>query len=377
MGHKPMKRPIKLTKRMQDYLGEQSICCKSTTLDTYKFNLGHFYNYLKTQSVKNITSLTKEVLTDYLVDLGKRELGAYSKVNYLLAIKKYIAWEVENGNLHEDLLNVLDRSRLPPVPEYLPRPLSAENDRQLCKILRQSDHPYAPFFLLLRQTGMRISELINLPPDCVLTGSKNEKYLKVPLGKMNNERLVPLCDESRLLIEKIGQTQKSGKDNRLIGMTGSIPRVYAKLAHHFKKIIDNMTDQNKPVTFHRLRHAYATSLLTGGVSLPSLMKLLGHRKIEMTLRYAKVTPSYLRDEYLKAIHVLEKQSALVQIKKSEEPGQILPEEIIQQLTSFLGHAALIPSRNKKNLLLKLTRLRNNLANIPLSKNFILHVTTNP
>lgn len=367
---------FKLPQRMQNYLQEQSICCVATTLDSYKFNLGHFYNYIKMQSVKNIASLTKDVLRNYLVDLGGRKLGPCSKVNYLLAVKKYIAWEVEKGKLPGDLLNVLDRSKLPPVPEYLPRPLSAENDHQLQEILRKSNHPYAPLFLLLRQTGMRISELINLPPNCVLTGSKNEKYLKVPLGKMNNERLVPLCDESLLLIEKIRQSQINPQTNRLIGMPGKIPRVYARLAHHFKKITNNMTDQNKPVTFHRLRHAYATSLLTGGVSLPSLMKLLGHRKIEMTLRYAKVTPSHLRDEYLKAMRVLEKQSALVQIKTSETPGQLLPEEVIQQLTSFLNNAALIPSRNKKNLLLKLTRLKNDLINIPLSKNFTLH-GTNP
>lgn len=49
-------------------------------------------------------------------------------------------------------------------------------------------------------------------------------------------------------------------------------------------------------TDHRLRHTYAASLLSGGVGLIFLMKLLGHRRIEMTLRYAKVTPSHLRNE---------------------------------------------------------------------------------
>jgi site-specific recombinase XerD len=66
--------------------------------------------------------------------------------------------------------------------------------------LRESQSPYAPLFLLLRQTGMRIGELIHLPPDCVLTNDKGEHYLKVPLGKMNNERMAPLTEESFELI---------------------------------------------------------------------------------------------------------------------------------------------------------------------------------
>jgi hypothetical protein len=51
----------------------------------------------------------------------------------------------------------------------------------------------------------------------------------------------------------------------------------------------------------RLRHTYATELLRHGVSLPGLMKLLGHRTLKMTLRYVEVTNEDLGREYLRAI----------------------------------------------------------------------------
>lgn len=368
-----MKRS--LPKRMRDYLREQGACCKPSTIVGYRLTLGCFYDYLKTISKNPIPLLTREKLQDYLVHLCAQDLAPYTKVNYLLSVRKYLGWEVERGTLPEDLLSVLDRSKLPTVPEYLPRPLSTENDQRLQKTLRESESPYAPPFLLLRHTGMRISELINLPKDCVLTNG-DEKYLKVPLGKMNTERLVPLTEGTLALIEKIGTsgplTAKRWDPDRLIGLSGPVASVYPLLAHQFKKLVGEMTDQNKPVTFHRLRHTYATTLLTGGVGLVSLMKLLGHRRIEMTLRYAKVTPSHLRDEYLKAIRVLEKQSALAPTPSPNIPGIIHPSELVAQLAAFLIKASDRTAAQHHNLLKRLHRLQRDLAQIHFLQKFKLN-----
>ena len=52
---------------------------------------------------------------------------------------------------------------------------------------------------------------------------------------------------------------------------------------------------------HRLRHTYATELLRNGVSLPGIMKLLGHRTLKMTLRYVAITNEDLGRDYLSAI----------------------------------------------------------------------------
>jgi site-specific recombinase XerD len=332
--------------------------------------------------VKKTSELTKAQLDTYVYTLASRDLKPYTKVNYLLAIRKYLQWEVLEGMIGEDLVKVLDRSRLPPVPEYLPRPLSKENDILLQNRLRGSGSPYSLLFLLLRQTGMRISELINLPKDCVLTNPQNEKYLKVPLGKMNTERFVPLARETIDIIDRIKKSQPIRINrfdcNRLIGLSGSVPQVYNHLSLIFKKIAGDMTDQGKPITFHRLRHTYATTLLSAGVSLVSLMKLLGHRRIEMTLRYAKVTPSHLREEYLKAIEVLENQwvSAEKQaFREAATSGQ--PAEILHQLATFLGATALTTPQNKKNLLLRIARLQQEFTLIQFSKKFTLrHVGTN-
>lgn len=356
--------------RLLEYLTGQSASCKPSTVAAYRLVLRGFYDHLK---IENIAALTPDDLRRYLLHLCARPLAPYTKVNYLLAVKKYLAWEAEQETISEGLLGALDRRHLPKVPEYLPRPLSSENDHLLQERLRTSESPCAPLFLLLRHTGMRISELINLPVDCVMTTPRNEKYLKVPLGKINNERLVPLTEEALAWIETIKNSSplkaRRQDKTRLVNLSGPVSCVYRLLLHRFDKILGGMTDGNKPITFHRLRHTYATTLLTGGVSLVSLMKLLGHRRIEMTLRYAKVTPSHLRDEYFKAIRVLESRSLLTKTKIGDIIDEFHPSDLIAYIGSFLNKAGSLPSLQKKNLLLRLSRIKADLAKIHFRQKF--------
>ncbi|MFH1328107.1 MAG: tyrosine-type recombinase/integrase [Candidatus Bathyarchaeota archaeon] len=311
--------------------------------------------------------------------LNRKQLAPFTKLNYLICVRKYLRWEVQNGIINEDLLVVLDNAHLPKIPQYLPKPLFRETDSLLQNKLRQSSSPYAPLFLLLRLTGLRISELINLPWDCLFTNFKNEHFLKVPIGKLDNERLVPLNHETIQLIQKIKDCYpiKKGKcdKTRLIGFKGDVSTyVYPLLRHQFKKMLGHLTtDQGKPITFHRLRHTYATSLLTGGVSIVSIMKLLGHKRIEMSLRYAKVTPSHLRNEYLAAMDVLEKKWTTERnLLPKENRQSIDPAYILSQLRAFAAKSANLDDHQKKILLRRLSRLHHYLASITFSQKFKLH-----
>ncbi len=367
---------------MTAWLGLQHARCKSSTVGAYHTSMVHFHDFLKksyrarTICEKHIAHLSKSRLQKYIIYLNDKKITPYTKVNYLLAAKKYLLWEVEQGTIKEDLLTVLDRKNLPKVPEYLPRPLSSDTDRYLQNLWRKSNDPHAMLFLFLRLTGLRISELIQLPGSCVVTTAKNERFLKVPLGKMDNERLVPLSEETIALIDQIKNAYPIEKHKidpeRLIGISGCVSTVYKHLRNKFAKSIGTITDQNKPVTFHRLRHTYATTLLSGGVGIASIMKLLGHRRIEMSLRYAKVTPTHLRKEYLKAIEVLEAQSGLPRFEDANTKESYLPRhpsELLNQLSAFVHKAALIESRQKRVLIQRISRLKQHMLHIEFSQNF--------
>jgi hypothetical protein len=57
----------------------------------------------------------------------------------------------------------------------------------------------------------------------------------------------------------------------------------------------------EPITSHRLRHTYATTLLSGGMSIVAIMRLLGHRDYRMTLRYAAISDETVVTEFHQAL----------------------------------------------------------------------------
>jgi len=87
----------------------------------------------------------------------------------------------------------------------------------------------------------------------------------------------------------------------------------------------------EPMTSHRLRHTYATTMLAAGVSLPVLMKLLGHRCHRMTLRYAAVTIETVTTEYVDAIDTIEQRYNL----RAPVADKATPERSLTDLARYL------------------------------------------
>ena len=174
----------------------------------------------------------------------------------------------------------------------------------------------------MRHTGLRIGELVSLPFDCMYKSTDGTICLKVPLGKMDTERLVPLSPNVILLIKEFQefarQRTKNGAHPRGLFVHSS-GRPLKTQSFHYSfidvkkrlilsgKIVETEAEQINP---HRLRHTYATTLLTGGMNIVVLQKLLGHRAIRMTLRYAEVVPTKITEDYFAALNVLETHRAL-------------------------------------------------------------------
>jgi integrase len=202
-------------------------------------------------------------------------------------------------------------SDLPRSPRLLPRYLPVDADRKLAAAL--SDSPYrlaADALLVQRACGLRIGELLDLELDCIHEIPGQGCWLKVPLGKLDTERMVPLDDELLTLVDRIIATRSPGRPMRH-------PRTGAPadflFTHHGKRLSQNAVraELNRAadtaglghVTPHQLRHTYATALINAGVSLQALMALLGHVSSQMSLRYAHLFDSTVRTEYERALNL--------------------------------------------------------------------------
>ena len=52
---------------------------------------------------------------------------------------------------------------------------------------------------------------------------------------------------------------------------------------------------------HRFRHTFTSDMVRAGVSLPALMQLMGHARIQTTMVYVEVTPLEVYQQYAKAV----------------------------------------------------------------------------
>lgn len=201
------------------------------------------------------------------------------------------------------------RSDIPKLPRPLPRYLTPDLDRRLTQALQASpERMPADALLLQRATGLRIGELVDLELDCVHEIPGQGAWLKVPLGKLNTERMVPLDEETVALIDRIVAHRSVSRPlphPRTTRPTDFLFTHHGRrlTVHHLRDVMNRVTaDAGLPhTTPHQLRHTYATALVNAGVSLQSLMTLLGHVSAEMSLRYGRLFDSTVRTEYERAL----------------------------------------------------------------------------
>lgn len=282
---------------------------KPATVSNYKATLSHLHFYLKSERV-SLIKIKRRHIEGWLIYLEKERLGPVWRRSIIIRTRIYFRWLYEHRKIKVDPDKLLKRSDLPKRPQYLPKPLRPEEDYSLQDRLKTHDELNAKALLLMRWTGVRIGELADLKWDCVWVDHAGAKFLKVPLGKLNNERMVPINEETYQIIKTIQDLSQahyrpeSDVPEKLIYQPSGarVLREQCRLLLHW---VAREAGIRNRVNAHRLRHTYATSLLNGGMSLVGVMKLLGHHSMQMTLQYAAVSPEKVRAEYLAAIEKVE------------------------------------------------------------------------
>ena len=146
---------------------------------------------------------------------------------------------------------------------------------------------------LLARTGMRVGELCDLEADAV-TVIGDAHWLRIPLGKLHNDRYVPLHPHLVELLAEYRQSDGPRTPGRLLsGEHGPLNR------NVVARWIDTIARRAGigHVNPHRLRHTLATQAINRGMSIEAIAALLGHRSLDMTRQYARIANRVVADEY--------------------------------------------------------------------------------
>src|SRR5665648_426334 len=289
------RSPMLIGAQMIAYLERKKATCQAKTVTAMASRLKHFGIFLAVtdpalQTVRDLDRrrhiepyLTS--LTDAVSDKDGAPISIGDRHRRVLAVLTFLG-DITEWDWHDaPRRKVTFRDDIPKLPRVLPRYLPLDTDRRLTAALTANpgNELAALALRLQRACGLRIGELLDLELDCVHEIDGNGSWLKIPLGKLQTERMVPLDEETLALIDRITQVRTHGRP-----MPHPRYRRPAQFlfTHHGRRLaqqavrleLDHATNVAglDHVTSHQLRHTYATALVNAGVSLQTLMALLGH-----------------------------------------------------------------------------------------------------
>ena len=251
----------------------------------------------------DFTSADRAQVEDYLISCEANGLSKSTRARRLSAIKQLYRFAHEEGWRAD---NPALRLKGPGLDQRLPIVLSQEEVDRLLEAARdkgrslQDQARNLALLELLYATGMRVSELVELPVSAV----RGDPQMILVRGKGGKERLVPVSPPARAAVaewlvlrdQTEAEAKRAGKSASKYlfpgrGAAGHLTR------NHFYVLIQQIAVlagvSPAKVTPHTLRHAFATHLLAGGADLRVIQTLLGHADVATTEIYTHVLDEHL------------------------------------------------------------------------------------
>lgn len=174
--------------------------------------------------------------------------------------------------------------------------LSNQEILQLLRAISKED--IYPLLVVALNTGMRIGELTGLCWDGINFETDTAEVSRT-LGrgglkdttKTNLVRYIPMNVEVKTIFQRLMRFQRSAKFV-FANSSGKPfnPDHYSQ--REFQKSLEFAGVRK--VNFHVLRHTYASEFMMNGGNIYDLQKILGHTKVDMTMKYAHLSPHHLR-----------------------------------------------------------------------------------
>jgi integrase/recombinase XerD len=166
------------------------------------------------------------------------------------------------------------------------------------------DHPRdRAIVLVLLRTGMRIGELLDTRLADI---DLNEQKIEIMVAQKSRVGRVVYLSEDACAVLRQWLVDRSRKSDYLFHGMGRARLSYEAVRGRFERYLSQAGLAEAGYSLHSLRHTYASELLNAGMRLECLQQLLGHSCIEMTRRYARLTDTTRREEYFRAMALIEK-----------------------------------------------------------------------
>jgi integrase len=297
-----------LRKPVKAYIRYCLTICAEGTCRTRLQSLTCFSEFLMQERPKGTAkAITRKLLLEYLSYLPARVCVSVRK-SHLLNLRNFLETAARERWLPIAPERMIFDDEIPRPPKAQPRYLPAAVLDQLNSHLGSLKAPWMQMILILQECGMRISELLQLPLDCLTQDARGTFYLRFMQGKMKREHTIPVSQEIARLIQEQQQVVRATERSTAllfpnakggVSKQQSFAQQINRLAYDHQ--VRDATGKLFRFQSHQFRHTVGTRMINLGVPHHFIQRYLGHLGPEMTNRYAHIHDSTMREklsEYL-------------------------------------------------------------------------------
>lgn len=282
----------------QEYLTVELGLAKNTQL-AYMRDLRLLMKSLQLKADEELLQVSRQQLIAYLVRLKQEGRAASTVARKLASIKAFYRFLTAERYIRRNPAEVLEAASR---GLHLPKVLSVQDVERLLdepNLGTLDGYRDKTMLELLYATGMRVSELVNVPMKNV---DMKMQYVIV-MGKGSKERMLPL---GRTALHYLEHYLSVVRPQLLHGKPDAAAELFVTgwggpmTRERFYEIIvayGKSAGISKRVTPHMLRHSFATHLLNNGTDLRIVQELLGHADISTTQIYTHLDVERLREVY--------------------------------------------------------------------------------
>lgn len=273
-------KPIKLRDAHNEFKNFLKDNKKSTsTVVAYGKDIDQLIAFLEELQRNQVHEVAKEDIEAFLAKLGKEGYTPKSISRKINSTRTFYRFLKVNEYITDD------PSLLVAHPKYqlaAPRILTPTEYRALRDAARNDARMFAVIELLL-QTGIRIGELANLRLSDV-----SKEGLHISPFEKHEERVVPLNKRAQEALSRYMEIRPKVTDDHLFvtksGKPFLIRNIRTAVERYFRLA------EIKDAKVNDLRHTFVAHHIKHGVSLVSLSKVLGHKRLSTTERYLQYVP---------------------------------------------------------------------------------------
>lgn len=282
-----------------DYLKFQKRYSQHTVI-SYQNDVSDFFNFIQEKYGNlSLPEISATLVRTWLAHLKQNKIASKSINRKISALKSFFKYQLKQEAISVSPMTVIVSLK---VSKRLPSFIEEKEMETLFNHVEFEDtwegRTNRLLMQIFYQTGMRLSELINLKESQI---DKSNSNIKV-LGKGNKERIIPVNNQLLTAVFSYINDKKNIENEDtvflLINKKGKKlqPRyVYGKVKEYL-----NYVTTNQRKSPHILRHSFATHLTNNGADINAVKELLGHSSLASTQIYTHNSIQKLKDIHKKA-----------------------------------------------------------------------------